>query len=159
MNVVPLDITEYYNEAVKAWGEGSLPLLDNIRVTLEPNMTKVFGRAFPKVFRRRNGQVVRRDYYAITISRPWLAALQQSGGKEVMLSQYRDTMLHELAHIAIYNMYEKVRVEPHGREWKNLARAVGIRAERCAWESDEDEVVKGQGTTWKQVVATKKNGG
>lgn len=158
MNVEPLDITEYYEVAVRAWTAEALPPLDNIRVTLEPNMTKAFGRAMGKCFRRRNGRIVRRSYYAITICRPWMMALVKSAGKEGMLAQFRDTVLHELAHIAMFYTYPNIRVQPHGGQWQSLARRVGIRPSPCAWEKDEDTVTDEINVTWAQVKKTK-NGG
>lgn len=151
--VIPLDIEEYYDEAVEAWGHASLPPLDNIRVTLEPNMTYGMGRAFPKCFKRRNGQIVRRDYYAITISGPWFAALVKTTVNGGFEAQVRDTVLHELAHVACFYMYPDSRVG-HSERWKRLCRKVNVRDKRYAWETDKDEVSAGD-VTWAEVRAQK----
>lgn len=148
----PVDISEYYEEAVRAWGEHTLPPLEDIRVTLEPAMTRTIGRAFPRVFRRPNGKIVRRDYYAITLSLPWFKALHDlSGGGDEVLVQIRHTVLHELAHIAIFHTYPNARVPGHGEEWKKLCRAVGIRDRATAWNSDHEPVTSGSEICWSAV--------
>lgn len=151
--VIELDIEEYYDEAVAAWGQDMLPPLGDIRVTLEPNMTKGMGRAFPKHFKRNNGKFVRRDYYAITLSGPWFKALGQTSTNGGFEAQVRDTVLHELAHIACFYKWAGLRIG-HGLPWRQLCVQVGIRAKRYAWESDNDETTPGD-VTWATVRAQK----
>lgn len=43
--------------------------------------------------------------------------------------QFRDTVLHELAHIIAKKKYGAIR--QHGIEWKNIASTIGAQPERC----------------------------
>jgi predicted SprT family Zn-dependent metalloprotease len=44
-------------------------------------------------------------------------------------NDWRDTLLHEIAHIMNYVQYQK---KGHGRSWKYCATLLGARPERCA---------------------------
>ncbi len=150
---IPVDITQYYEEAARVWGLDSLPPLDQIRVTFEERMTSNLGRAFPKSFHRPNGQTVCRDYYAITLSLPWFAALGSAAPGGVQ-HQLRDTIIHELAHIVCYFKHPGELVG-HGKIWKDLCSRAGVRPMGCAWTRDGD-LVPETSITWAQVRATKK---
>lgn len=153
-----LDISDLYEEAVDAWGPQSLPPLEGIRVTLQPNMTKAGGRAFPKRFKRRNGQLVERDWYGMTISLPWMQALQSLVPDEVE-NEFRDTVLHELAHIACYHAYPNDRAH-HGYRWEQFCIQVGCRPERYIWMTKDPtkSYVGSSSITWAMVLKHK-NGG
>lgn len=149
-----VDIREWYDEAKEAWGEHALPPLEEIRVTLQPNMTKAGGRAFPKCFRRRNGQVVDRDWYGITLSKPWFQALLAVAPEE-FAAEFRDVVLHELAHIACYYVYPAMGIG-HGWQWKSFCKLVGCRPTRYIWEGyAEDAYIGTSGRTWADVMACK----
>jgi hypothetical protein len=154
MKVVPLDISDYYAEAKRAWGEHALPPLSQIRVTLQPYMTRAGGRAFPQSFRRRNGQVVDRDWFGITISRPWFKALNDLVPAEVE-NEFRDVVLHELAHIACYFVYPGHSVG-HGWQWREFCKQVGCRPSRYIWLGDPEHTYVGNSNvTWQQVLEYK----
>jgi hypothetical protein len=129
-----LDITDYYLEALRA-APNTLPPLDKIKVTLEPQMTRAFGRAMPLCFKRRNGQVVERDYYAITISEPWHTALKHLVPSEAAVDQLRDTILHELAHISMYYLHPG-RSIAHGTMWQAAALNYGANPTPYVWEGN-----------------------
>ena len=114
--VTKIDVGPEYAHCIGLLGPECLPPCDDIRVTLEPNMTRSFGRAMPKRFRRPNGQLVVRDYYAITISKVLLRGLVNLYGQEAADKEYRATMIHELAHIMVMHVYPEAR-EHHGPKW------------------------------------------
>lgn len=151
MKTVYLDISDYYEEAKEAWGPTALPPLNEIRVTLQPQMTRAGGRAFPKRFRRRNGQRVSRDWYGITISGPWFHALNDLVPEEVE-NEFRDVVLHELAHIACYHVYPSLRTK-HGWQWQRFCILVGCRPSPYLWEHDAETArVGNSNVTWQQVL-------
>jgi hypothetical protein len=145
-----LDISPLYDEALAA-SPNSLPPLAKIKVTVEKQMTRAFGRAFPLCFKRRNGQVVKRDYYAITISAPWHIALTNMAPEEAASAQLRDTILHELAHISMYFLYPG-RNEVHGPRWQAQAATFGAVPSRNAWEGNSRRtIVPGTDITWREI--------
>jgi len=147
----PYDIEHQYHHALETWGEDSLPPLSSIRVTVEPRMTDTCGRAFPKEFRRRNGQAVRRDYYAITLSEPIFAVVERLAGSEAFEDELNLTIYHELAHISQYYMGENgghsytfyLRMERLGYTLRNRFHAAPTDHVRGSREP----------VTWQQVLS------
>lgn len=150
--VQDIDIREWYEEAQEAWGVAALPPLAEIRVTLQPNMTRAGGRAFPKSFKRRNGQRVNRDWYGITLSKPWFQAILLLA-PESFDAEFRDTVLHELAHLACYYVYPAGACIGHGWQWQEFCRQVGCKP--TPYMDDGSEYLHDSEVTWEQVSAQK----
>jgi hypothetical protein len=148
-----VDISNQYMECRGFWGVNSLPPLDKIKVTLEPQMTSALGRAFPPVFKRPNGKIVRRNYFSITISKPWLDALIETAGRALAFEELRDTVIHELAHIACFFRWPDERTG-HGDKWQTYMKVAGLKPRaRCAYS--DAEPVQRSDITWGQVYAAK----
>jgi hypothetical protein len=98
-------------------------------------MTRYAGRAFPKCFRRRNGKLVTRDYYAVTVSAPTLAGILTAHGAPAARDYLRAIAIHEFAHIACY--HAKWVHEGHGRRWADLMWAAGETPSRVV-DPDND---------------------
>jgi len=152
-----LDIQDVYDHCLETWGPASLPELTKIKVTLEPFMTRALGRAMPPVFKRHN-KMVRRDYYSLTFSRPWLAALAKLCGEEVTKAQFRDVVIHELAHIACFHTYPQFNIG-HGFAWQEFTEKAGARPTKYFWEHGDDEYVMGSDVTWQEVATFKSENG
>lgn len=153
----PVDVGPLYAEALRAWGPSALPPAEMIRVTIEPQMTRNFERAYPKAFHRHTGQKVSRDYYAITLSGPWFCAIQDVCGEQVLLEQWRDTVLHELAHISIYHTRPGSGIH-HGYEWQRLMQKVGLpTCARAFYPWSYKVALPGTKVTWAQIASYKED--
>lgn len=147
-----MEISEAYAHCVDAWGEASLPPLSEIRVTLEEAMTRSMGRAHNKCFRRRNGHIVRRDYYSITLSAPLLGAIVSTHGAPVAKMRLRELEVHELAHISLFFRYPGVNMG-HGRTWCELMWKAGYDANRFYGTDDDDDLE----IDWSTVIKIARN--
>ena len=46
-------------------------------------------------------------------------------------TDFCDTVLHEIAHIVARKQYPDLKISVHGPEWKQIARELGAKPERC----------------------------